>query len=359
MDGLGHEQLRPPPDDPRPTHDEVHAPHRLVAIEPGTRTARSFGGAVVPGPHSFDKLVQPDSEDGAVHLSSFARTKLIVTRQTAETCSQFIGSREVRRLEEASSDGHNTTRDASTLTPRTLVAPLVVPDEIAHPPLLRGFVNFPDEYPSMVVWTDCPEVANGRQNVKRTEDHAPVPTVEENGADDEAESARTDAHRVPIADSEQPAMRAETDSRADTIRAPSIGPVDGQSDDKDSEPSQTNPAPLPAQFSPATVGAIGWRTPAAIPRRRAAVTKHTVPPRRWTMRRRSTRRRPHPWTASRNDPGARSGSRGRITLDARQGTCHLGPHRLETEGGRLAREHLHHRSGGSGPAKVRPLAFGH
>jgi type IV secretory pathway TraG/TraD family ATPase VirD4 len=39
--------------------DEVHALHRMPAIEHGLQTARGFGGAFVLGMHSFDKLAKP------------------------------------------------------------------------------------------------------------------------------------------------------------------------------------------------------------------------------------------------------------------------------------------------------------
>ena len=54
-------------------------------------------------------------EQGAVHLTSLARTKLILgtaDRETAEYCSDFIGHREVRKNDEAYSYGYSQTFDA-------------------------------------------------------------------------------------------------------------------------------------------------------------------------------------------------------------------------------------------------------
>jgi type IV conjugative transfer system coupling protein TraD len=147
--------------------DEVHALHRLPAIEHGLQTARGFGGAFVLGMHSFDKLSETYGEQGATNLASLARTKLILATadiETAQKCTDFIGSREVRQMDEAYSYGYNNTRDASTLTPRKVVEPLVIPDDITNLPSMHGFVKFPDGFPAArikLAWRDYPEVAPG------------------------------------------------------------------------------------------------------------------------------------------------------------------------------------------------------
>jgi len=147
--------------------DEVGALHRLPAIEKGLQTARNFGGAMILGLHSFQKLVEVYGEEGARNLASLARTKLILATgeiKTAEECSQYIGNREVRQMDEAYSYGYNNTRDASTLTPRKQVEPLVLPDDITNLPSLHGFVKFPDGFPAariLLKWKNYPEVAPG------------------------------------------------------------------------------------------------------------------------------------------------------------------------------------------------------
>ena len=131
--------------------DEVHALHVLPAIENGLQSARNYGGAFVLGIHSFDKLVATYGLQSATSLTGLARTKLILAtadRTTAEKCSEFIGSREVREVDEAYSYGYNNTRDASTLTPRTTVKPLVLPDDITNLPSMHGFVKFPNGFPA-------------------------------------------------------------------------------------------------------------------------------------------------------------------------------------------------------------------
>ncbi|MCK9549492.1 type IV secretion system DNA-binding domain-containing protein [Aquamicrobium sp.] len=145
--------------------DELGALHRLPAIEKGLQTARNYGGAMVLGLHSFQKLVEVYGEDAARNLSSLARTKLILASgdfKTAEECSQYIGNREVRQMDEAYSYGYNQTRDASTLTPRKQVEPLVLPDDITNLPATHGYVKFPDGFPAariMLVWKRYPKVA--------------------------------------------------------------------------------------------------------------------------------------------------------------------------------------------------------
>lgn len=147
--------------------DELGALHRLPAIQNGLQTARNYGGAMILGLHSFQKLVEVYGEEGARNLSSLARTKLILASgdmKTAEECSAYIGNREVRQMDEAYSYGYNNTRDASTLTPRKQVEPLVLPDDIMNLPAMHGFVKFPDGFPAARIcldWRDYPESAPG------------------------------------------------------------------------------------------------------------------------------------------------------------------------------------------------------
>ena len=147
--------------------DELGALHKLPALENGLQTARAFGGAMVLGIHSFEKLVEVYGEQGARNLSSLARTKLVLATadlDTAEQCARYIGNREVRQMDEAYSYGYNNTRDASTLTPRKQIEPLVIADDITNLPSMHGFVKFPDGFPAARIkleWRDYPAVAKG------------------------------------------------------------------------------------------------------------------------------------------------------------------------------------------------------
>lgn len=129
--------------------DEVHALHRLPAIEDGLQTARGYGGAFCLGIHSIAKLKETYGEQGAIHLTSLARTKLILgtaDRETAEYCSDFIGHREVRKNDEAYSYGYSQMRDAATITPREQIEPLVLPDDLMKLPSLRGFLVYTEGF---------------------------------------------------------------------------------------------------------------------------------------------------------------------------------------------------------------------
>jgi type IV conjugative transfer system coupling protein TraD len=145
--------------------DEVHALHRLPAIEDGLQTARGFGGAFVLGIHSFAKLSETYGEEGAQNLASLARTKLILAtadRDTAQHCSDYIGHREVRMMDEAYSYGYSNIRDAATITPRQQIEPLVIPDDVMKLPSLRGFLVFPEGFDAARVqlhYKDYPVVA--------------------------------------------------------------------------------------------------------------------------------------------------------------------------------------------------------
>ena len=134
--------------------DELGALHRLPALEKGLQTARNFGGAIVTGIHAFAKLKEVYGENMAMTLSSLARTKLILAtadRETATWCSDFIGHRQIRDMEEGYSYGYNNARDAVSLTPRRQIEPLLLPDQFMNLPRLNGYIKFPDGFPAAPV----------------------------------------------------------------------------------------------------------------------------------------------------------------------------------------------------------------
>jgi type IV conjugative transfer system coupling protein TraD len=147
--------------------DELGALHRLPSLEKGLQTARNFGGAIVTGVHAFAKLKDVYGENMARTLSSLARTKLILAtadRETATWCSDVVGHREVREMEEGYSYGYNNARDAVSLTPRRQVVPLLLPDEFMELPSLSGFIKFPDGFPAApvtLIARDRPRLAEG------------------------------------------------------------------------------------------------------------------------------------------------------------------------------------------------------
>lgn len=145
--------------------DEVHALHRLHAVEHGLQTARGFGGAFVLGMHSFDKLAETYGEKGAHNLASLARTKVLLStgdKHTATFSSDIIGEHEVREIDEAYSIGATRSRDAATITPRTSLKPLMLPADLVNLQSLTGIVKFPEGFPAghiKVQWVDYPVIA--------------------------------------------------------------------------------------------------------------------------------------------------------------------------------------------------------
>ncbi|MEQ1550099.1 type IV secretion system DNA-binding domain-containing protein [Sphingorhabdus sp.] len=134
--------------------DELGALHRLPALEKGLQTARNFGGAIVTGIHAYAKLKEVYGENMAMTLSSLARTKLILgtaDRATATWCSDFIGHRQVRDMEEGYTYGYNNARDAVSLTSRKHIEPLLLPDQLMNLPRLSGYLKFPDGFPAAPV----------------------------------------------------------------------------------------------------------------------------------------------------------------------------------------------------------------
>ncbi|WP_458732922.1 type IV secretion system DNA-binding domain-containing protein [Sphingobium xenophagum] len=217
--------------------DEVHALHRLPAIEDGLQTARGFGGAFVLGIHSFAKLSETYGKEGAQNLSSLARTKLILAaadRDTAEHCSDYIGRREVRMMDEAYSYGYSNIRDAATITPRSEVQPLVLPDDIMKLPSLRGFLVFPEGFDAArikLTYKDYPAVAEGyilRENVEPIEFAKPA---SDDDADQEGGGRETKDELEPKVelDRDEDLPRPPTSAPQPDVAAPPAGSMPGDS----------------------------------------------------------------------------------------------------------------------------------
>lgn len=216
--------------------DEVHALHRLPAIDHGLQTARAFGGAFVLGMHSFDKLEETYGENGATNLASLAGTKLILKTADPETsrrCSEFIGDRQVRIMDEAYSYGYNDNRDASTITPRSNVEELVMPVDISNLPSLHGFVKFPDGFPAariLLEWKDYPVKATGFDRVDDLHAAEYAPSAEEiaemgggdreGGREEEQLSVLADEAEIAVSDAEREAeaLREELEGVVDPDR---------------------------------------------------------------------------------------------------------------------------------------------
>jgi Type IV secretory pathway, VirD4 components len=85
-------------------------------------------------------------------------------RETATWCSDFVGHREVREMEEGYSYAYNNSRDAVTMTPRREVVPLLLPDQFMGLPSLEGYIKFPEGFaaaPITLEPRDWPRVAEG------------------------------------------------------------------------------------------------------------------------------------------------------------------------------------------------------
>lgn len=134
--------------------DELGALHRLPALEKGLQTARNFGGAIVLGLHAYAKLKEVYGENMAATLASLARTKLILSvadKETATWCSDVIGHEEVIDTDVGYSYGVNNARDAVSLTRRTTIKPLRMPEELMNMKSLEGYIKFPEGFPAAPV----------------------------------------------------------------------------------------------------------------------------------------------------------------------------------------------------------------
>lgn len=184
--------------------DELGALHRLPALEKGLQTARNFGGAIVTGIHAYAKLKEIYGDNMAMTLASLARTKLILAtadRETATWCSDFIGHRQIRDMEEGFSYGHNNARDAVSLTPRRQIEPLLLPDQLMNLPRLSGYIKFPDGFPAAPVslrYRDFPKRAEAF--IRRATEHPERYAGCVSGDADTATSEAAEISGLPPAD---------------------------------------------------------------------------------------------------------------------------------------------------------------
>lgn len=177
--------------------DEIHALHRVPAIEQGLQTARQVGGAIVLGMHSFEKLKETYGDEGAKFIDGLAGTKLLLRAAdgaSAKHASEAIGEREIRQMDEAYSYGANTIRDGTTITPTKKVEPLVLPTDIRDLPDLHGFLKFGQGFPAARVeikWRDYKKQAEPFEQLAEMRAAAWPPVVEdvEEGGEDGASGA--------------------------------------------------------------------------------------------------------------------------------------------------------------------------
>lgn len=145
--------------------DEVHALHRVPAIEQGLQTARQVGGAIILGMHSFEKLKETYGENAAYFIDGLAGTKLFFRSAdvaSAKHASESIGDREIRQMDEAYSYGANTIRDGTTITPTTKMQPLIIPTDMRNLPDLHGVVKLAAGFPAarvQIAWRGYEEKA--------------------------------------------------------------------------------------------------------------------------------------------------------------------------------------------------------
>ena len=131
--------------------DELGALHQLPSLEYGLQTSRNFGGAVAVGVHDFAQLRQIYGDNGAMKIIGLTNNKMflrVTDDETAEKCSNLIGKREVREMDESYSISNSNARDTSTLTARTEVRALVMPDDLMNLKNLHGYVKLSDGYPA-------------------------------------------------------------------------------------------------------------------------------------------------------------------------------------------------------------------
>lgn len=270
--------------------DELGALHRLPAIEKGLQTVRNYGGAIVAGVHAYAKLKETYGENMAMTLSSLARTKLFLAtadRESATWCSDFIGHRQYREMEEGYSYGYNNARDAVSLTPRRQIEPLLLPDQLMNLQRLQGYLKFPDGFPAAPIrltYVDFPRRAD--PFIARPK----ISLANSGNGDDGAHNPPADPSDGPVAADQGPGPSGDARERP----SPVAEPIDTLFDYADRHPAE---APIQPVDVPIKV-----TNPALAPLR-PAFPKPQQP----GGSRASTMRRADPRSAQSGDAGAQTG----------------------------------------------------
>jgi len=217
----------------------------------------------------------------------------------------------------AYSYGYSNIRDAATITPRSEVQPLVIPDDIMRLPSLRGFLVFPEGFDAArikLTYKDWPKVAEGyvlRENVEPLEFIAmPKDEGEEaetggrdRSADPELEPRGDDLARdpaIPLSPALEPGALVPENVPDGPVPDPTVGkqmafrleqaPQGERTNGREQDPTQRAER---MALRRARRSAPGWRGNWAIPalpdkeaaRRREGLQGHRGPlpfPRRWT-----------------------------------------------------------------------------
>jgi type IV conjugative transfer system coupling protein TraD len=238
--------------------DELGALHRLPAIEKGLQTVRNYGGAIVAGVHAYAKLKETYGENMAMTLSSLARTKLFLAtadRESATWCSDFIGHRQYREMEEGYSYGYNNARDAVSLTPRRQIEPLLLPDQLMNLQRLQGYLKFPDGFPAAPIrltYVDFPRRADpfiARPRGAPSENH--------DGPDEAMQDGSADPAGAHAAADQGPGLSGDARERPTPVADPSDTlfdyadrkPAEAPMEPADVPVTMTNPALGPARIA--------------------------------------------------------------------------------------------------------------
>lgn len=237
--------------------DELGALHRLPAIEKGLQTVRNYGGAIVAGVHAYAKLKETYGDNMAMTLSSLARTKLFLAtadRESATWCSDFIGHRQYREMEEGFSYGYNNARDAVSLTPRRQIEPLLLPDQLMNLQRLQGYLKFPDGFPAApirLVYENFPRRAEpfvARSNMTGADPLSAVKDEVDSDATEAPNAAASDQGPGPSATSSVPPDRALLDH----------GPLFKERPGRSVEVTEPQPESRPEPGPAAPVPTTGW-----------------------------------------------------------------------------------------------------
>jgi len=130
--------------------DEIPSLQKMPSLLDGLSQSRQFGGAFILGLHSISQLRAVYGKDNTETITSLCRNKLFFAAadpDTAEYCSENLGSQEIEEVKEGVSYGANQVRDGVNLNKQKSNKRIVIASELMNMRKLSAYIKFAGEFP--------------------------------------------------------------------------------------------------------------------------------------------------------------------------------------------------------------------
>lgn len=130
--------------------DELPSLGKLEILNSALAEARQFGVCFVVGIQAVSQIRDIYGHDGADSIMALTRTKVIFNPGdpiTADTCSKFIGHREIEQRSTNFTVGRNEIRDGQSVSSRINQERIMIPEQLTQLPNLAAVLVFPGNFP--------------------------------------------------------------------------------------------------------------------------------------------------------------------------------------------------------------------